>query len=382
MPGPAKATFEAVTGKPGAKSAKPGAQFAVMFNPASLKVSLTNKLQDDKNGGAQGGAKQSTQGTTSKLETELIFDTTETGTDVREAWGPLRKLALTPKGHSPKPPQVRFRWARFTFTGVIETLNETLDFWSSEGVPLRASVQITLQGFGLDEPDKKTQEKPLTAALSKPAANGRGVIDVADDAGDPRGGRSLAAANGVEDMRAAPDGPLTVPASVDLKPPAAFASGADDGGGGSASAGFAAGASAGAGLDVGAGAGASAGFSAGASAGFDAGASAGFSGGASAGFSAGASAGFSAGASAGFGASASAGFGGSATAGVSASAGAFAGLGASKTTLSVTLDPERLLPPPSAPLLGSGAQFDVTGRLVAGGSAGLSADVRGGVRIV
>jgi len=375
MPGPAKATFEAVTGKPGAKSAKPGAQFAVMFNPASLKVSLTNKLQDEKNGGAQGGAKQSTQGTTSKLETELIFDTTETGTDVREAWGPLRKLALTPKGHSPKPPQVRFRWARFTFTGVIETLNETLDFWSSEGVPLRASVQVTLQGFGLDEPDKKTQDKPLTATLSKPAANGRGVIDVADDAGDPRGGRSLAAANGVEDMRAAPDGPLTVPASVDLKPPAAFASGADaDDGGGAASAGFAAGASAGAGLDVGASAGGSAGFSAGASAGFDAGGSAGFSGGASAGFSAGASAGF--------GASASAGFGGSATAGVSASAGAFAGLGTSKTTLSVTLDPGRLLPPPSAPLLGSGAQFDVTGRLVAGGSAGLSADVRGGVRIV
>jgi hypothetical protein len=74
-------------------------------------------------------------------------------------------------------------------------------------------------------------------------------------------------------------------------------------------------------------------------------------------------------------------FGGQATAGVSATAGAFNGLGPSKTFVSVQVDPMRLLPPPIMPSLGSSARFDVTGRAIVGGSAGLSADVRGVVRV-
>lgn len=389
MTEPTKAHFEGV--------GVSGSAFDVMFNPASLKISLTNKLQDDQAGGAQNGqAKQSTQGTTSKLETELIFDTTELGTDVRELSGKLKSLALTMKGAEAKPPQVSFRWGRFAFQGVIESYNETLDFWSSEGVPLRSTVQVTMQGSG---PDTVAEKAPAKAVLNTAAPGGRGATGVATEAGDPRAGRALAAANGVEDMRMAVGGALTVQASVELKAAVGFSASASAGVGASvgagagigigasagvgvgASAGFGAGASAGAGAGAGFGAGASAGFGAGASAGFSAGASAGFGAGASAGFGAGASAGFGAGASAGFGAGASASFGGSATAGMSASAGAFAGLGQSKTAVSVRLDPERLLPPPSMPAVSSGAQFDVTGRLITGGSTGLTANVRGGVRI-
>ena len=49
----------------------------VLFNPASLKVSLTNKLQDEESGssGTGGGQlRQATRVTTTKLETELVFD--------------------------------------------------------------------------------------------------------------------------------------------------------------------------------------------------------------------------------------------------------------------------------------------------------------------
>lgn len=365
---PAKAQF--------ADAATPTNTFAVMFNPASLKVTLTNKLQDQQPaaaagaGGASGhgasppaaAAHQNTQATTTKLETELVFDTTQDGGDVREWSKKLKDLAKTP-GPDQAPPRVVFTWGRFTFSGVIESLVESIDFWSSEGVPLRSTVQLVLQGI---DADGVVSTAPATASLNQAPIGGRGTTDVATAAGDPRAGRQLAAANGIENMRMAGGGAVAVSAGVELK----------------AAAGFSLSAGASAGIGIGASAGFGAGASAGASAGFGAGASAGFGAGASAGFGAGASAGFGAGASAGFGAGASAGFGASATAGLSASQGAFAGLGVSKTaTTSVRLDPGRLLPPPGAAVaVGSGAQFDVTGRVSAAGSSGLSAEVRGGVR--
>jgi hypothetical protein len=413
MSKPAKAQFEAVDPE--------GLPFDVMFNPTSLKVSLTNRLQDEKSGSGQDHkAKQNTQGTTSKLETELIFDTTELGTDVRareQASSKLRSLASTIKGAEDRPPRVKFRWGRFAFTGVIESLTETLDFWSSEGVPLRSTMQVVIQGVEGDTVAKNAPAKEVKVVMNRVPPGGRGATGAATNGGDPRAGRALAAANGVEDMRMAAGGGLTVSGGVELKAAAGFSLSASAGPG--ASIGFGAGASAGAsaGLEAGAsagfGAGAAARFGAGASPGFGAGAgagvgsAAGFGIGAAAGVGAGAMAEFGAGEAAGVGVSASAGYGGvvgygsltsdsssrrylrsasygaTATAGVSATQGAFAGLGASKTaTSSVRIDPARFLPPPSATSVGSAAQCDITGRLVSGGSAGLSADVRAGVQIL
>lgn len=402
-----------------------GAKLEVLFNPTSLKVSLTNKLQDEESGssgnakgadknGKAAKARQTTRSTTTKLDVELVFDTTETGTDVRD--GPqgtqvLKQMAAAPepkpdsKDPPAAPPQIEFRWGRFAFKGLIESVNETLDFWSSEGVPLRSTVQIVLQGTGTDTIEKGADAKlpPATAQAVVPVPKGgRGVTDVAASHGNAGAGRAIAAANGIEDMRMGGGGAVAVSASVELQAAASFSLsasasagvGAGIGIGGGigigASAGLSAGAGAGASLGFGIGASASAGASAGigmsAGAGFSAGAGIGIS--AGAGFSAGASAGFGASASAGFSASASAGasFGGSATAGVSASAGAFAGLGASKTVaVSLPVDPILLLPRPSAPAIGAGTSFDITGRAVAGGgglNAQVSAQASAGVRIM
>ena len=75
-------------------------------------------------------------------------------------------------------------------------------------------------------------------------------------------------------------------------------------------------------------------------------------------------------------------FGASASAGVTATGGAFAGLGPSKSVaVGLRLDPERLLPAPGTRAIGSGASFDVTGRVVTTGAAGLSAGAQGGARV-
>jgi hypothetical protein len=318
-----------------------------MFNPASLKVTVTNQFQDEQSGG-NGTPTQNARASTTKLETELVFDTTEDGADVRDRSGRLKALALSVEGEPPRPPPtVVFRWGRFQFVGLIESFGETLDFWSAEGVPLRATVALAMKGV---RRDSVAPDAPPAAVLNTLPAGGTGATDAATRAGDPTAGRAIAAANGLESMRAAAGASVVVSGGVQVRAAASFSAGA----GASAAASF------------GVGAGAAAGFGAGAAAGFGAGAAAGFGGGGGGGISAGAS------------------FGASASAGVSASGGAFAGLGASKaTTLSTALDTTKLLPPAPASV-GSGARFDATGRLLAPGGAGLSAEVSGqaGVRIV
>lgn len=321
------------------------AAFEIMFNPASLKVTVTNRLQDEQSGG-NGTPTQNARASTTKLETEIVFDTTEDGSDVRDRSGQLKALALTGEGDPPSPPAtVVFRWGRFQFVGIIESFGETLDFWSAEGVPLRATVQLAMQGV---RREGVAPDAPAAAVLNTLPAGGTGATDAATRAGDPAAGRAIAAANGLESMRAAAGASVVVSGGVQLRAAASFSAGAS------------------AGASFGVGAGAAAGFGAGASGG------------------AGMGAGMGAGVSVGGGISAGGGFGASASAGIGATGGAFAGLGASKGgAFSTTLDTKKLLPPAPA-VVGSGARFDATGKLVAPGSSGLSAELPGqsSVRIV
>jgi hypothetical protein len=355
----------------------------VMFNPASVKVSMTNKMPDngkdssDKDKTAKKDA-QFAKATTTKMETELVFDTTEGGSDVRLKTRAVSTLALSvaaADGKGPAAaPKVTMVWGSFAFEGIIESLTETLDFWAAEGVPLRATLQLSLIGTDARAGYFDPAPNSPTVTLGTAPPNGATMTAIATFAGDANAGRALAAANGAESMRFGTGGPVAVSAGVQLQAAAAFSAGASIGV--SAGAGISVGASAGAGAGFGIGAvgGAAAGFSAGAGIGFGASAGIGIS--ASVGVSAGI--GVNAGASAGFSASASASVGVMASAGVSASAGAFAGLGPSKAmTLSARIDPSLLRPSPIVAIAGPGSSFDVTGRLVANASAGLSADVSG-----
>ncbi|HEX8238980.1 MAG TPA: hypothetical protein VF574_04485 [Allosphingosinicella sp.] len=414
-----------------------GKSVVVHFNPASLKISLSNQFGQDP-------PQQHAKATTTKLDVELIFDTTESGEDVRKTTEALRIMATaTAKETAQKPaakggggakdeanhslPKVTFSWGTAKYYGIIESLNETLDFWSSDGVPLRATTQISMKGaadkffegegkaasYSKDNPAPALDDFIPVPALAAPT----GATGAAAAAGDPAAGRLLAALNGVENMRM-PGGSMSASASasVNLSAAAGFEMSGGISAGASVGFGFgaSAGASVGAGLSAGVGVGmsAGAGIGMGASAGIGLSAGAGIAMGAGAGLSAGAGIGLSAGTgmSAGAGMTADAGIGisggggigvgatmttsvtgfdgvthtetssafagrtasgawvsGSATAGVSASQGAFAGLGTSKMTLpSASFDPSRMLGPP-LPSVGPDARFDATGKLISGG---------------
>jgi hypothetical protein len=307
----------------------------VDFNPVSLRVALTNQFGQDP-------PQQHARPTSAKLDVEVIFDTTQTGADVRNATDILRRFATATGQEATQSQQqggtnqqeqanhsldlVTFTWGTSSCTGVIESLTETLDYWSSDGVPLRATVQVSMKGEA-----SAFFQGQRTAASYKDSNEayglqdfvpaevsdvGAGVTDVAGMGGDTKAGRALAAANGIENMRAPGGASLSAGAGISLSAAAGF----------SMSGGISAGASAGFGIGVSAGASASAGI--GASVGIGMSAGAGFGASAGAGFGASAGAGFGASAGASFGASASAGFGASAGASFGASAGASFGASA------------------------------------------------------
>ncbi|MFW2349987.1 hypothetical protein [Qipengyuania sp.] len=338
-----------------------GMGWMAYFNPESLKVSLTNNLGGEEN------SNQATQPAKPKLEATLIFDSTDMGMDVRGGFiigtQALKEMALTNPEHNNAPPVLELVWGNFKFEGVIESFNETLDFWSGEGVPLRSTVQLTMQGV-VEEGRAKLDtlvNDDIEIEVNSISDSALGTTEIAQRvgaaSGDTSAARDIAAENGSESMRfpgGEPDeseaatpaddkkkeekdkaksgggggggGGLAVKGGVELKAAAGFSLGLSAG----ASVGFGFGAAAGGGVGLGVGGGIGAGIgggiSAGAGIGFGASAGAGFGagGGAGIGFGAGAGAGvgFGAGASAGFGAGAGSSFGAAGGTGFGAGAGA------------------------------------------------------------
>jgi hypothetical protein len=308
------ATFTPLIGK---KTAIP-----VQFNPASLQYTLTNTLSPDK----ANRHRQYVGQTTGKLTLDLIFDTTHDGSDVRDQTNKIMNLMHPIKeGKKEVAAVVELRWGDYIFKGMIETYKETIDFFSANGVPLRASINLTLNEQDVtfsaatnQHSDKKAQLNPEPVVL--PPNPKRSPADVARQSGNPSAGAAVAQMNNQASMRFS-SGPLSITASVALKGPVAFAS-------------------ASAGIRGGAGVSASAGF--------------GISGGVGVSASAGTSVRLS-------------------SAGVSASAGGFAQLRATPTNLNVNLDPSALLPQ-----IGAGASVSASigvGGRASGGSAGMKADV-------
>jgi hypothetical protein len=131
----------------------------VQFNPQTLSVSYhssgsTGKQTGDSRSDTQGASVNIT-GFSSSLSMELLFDTSQKGDDVRNKTIPVAKMVqLTAKD---KAPTVQFSWGTFIFNGVIQSMDETLDLFSERGVPLRATVRISMAGLQLE------QQKPDTA---------------------------------------------------------------------------------------------------------------------------------------------------------------------------------------------------------------------------
>ena len=219
----------------------PDKTVTVQFNPETLKVSFSNQINNPAVAGDQNGPQkqQFTGGGATKLSVQLWFDITvpvagpsasaslsagpvsagvSIGPDVKDVRELTQAVAYfitpEPRGENKAfiPPGVRFLWGSFQFDGVMESLEESLEFFSNEGIPLRASVTLSL-----------TQQKilKLPPASNNPfggavpgiqpliqASAGATLQGIADSQGQGANWQAIASANGIENPRLLQPGQL------------------------------------------------------------------------------------------------------------------------------------------------------------------------------
>lgn len=201
-------------------------EVTVQFNPQTLKLSFSNqRVGGDQRGGAPS---QFVGRGTTKLSLQLWFDVTVlSDSNVQNEKNDVRQLTadvayfITPKkkGKSKKgkdefiPPGVRFIWGAFIFEGVVDSMDETLELFSADGRPLRASVSLSLSkqeiqfnrkaiasGNGIG---KTPGMKPQQASQQ-----GDSIQKIAAQAGRTQDWKEIAAANNIEDPRQLTPGTL------------------------------------------------------------------------------------------------------------------------------------------------------------------------------
>lgn len=217
----------------------PARQLEVQFNPESLKVTYSNQLQ----AANQGQASDNNQGSaaiqyvgrgTTKLAVTLWFDVTaeqsvapgaDTFTDVNKLTQKVIELIKVDKATAqrdqPIPAAVRFLWGSFQFDGIAESIEQSLEFFSSDGVPLRASITLNLtqqsiSNTFIDRP--ATPPTPPGASLPSGAAPGTNPLTaatagvtlqgMADAIGKGADWQAIAQANGIENPRLLAPGQL------------------------------------------------------------------------------------------------------------------------------------------------------------------------------
>lgn len=194
------------------KNEKPGGQkVTVQFNPETLKVTFANQLVQPQGGDQAAGntGRQFVGAGTTKLALTLWFDvaamTEDPVDDVRRL---TQKVIffMTPtpdKADAKKmvPPAMRFVWGSFLFDGIVEGLEESLEFFAPDGKPLRAQVTLTLgqQKILVSEfqGDGKVPLSPGQTPMSQ-AKQGDSLQGMAAQNGKSDW-KGMAAANGIED---------------------------------------------------------------------------------------------------------------------------------------------------------------------------------------
>ena len=218
----------------------------VQFNPNSLRITYSNTMAAERSTGtAPSPAPQYIDKSESSLSVQLFFDTSIAGellanssnagaennssgahtarnhqanSDVRLLTKKIADAFMNPElapdsnGHK-VPKRCQFEWGSFIFKGMVSSYNETLDFFSPEGIPLRATVALTLKEdayqFLRDENIQASQRNiptfssanASTSAAQAATANGK----------NPKNWRDIALFNGIEDVRAIGRQAISVP---------------------------------------------------------------------------------------------------------------------------------------------------------------------------
>jgi len=209
----------------------PGGQerYEVQYNPKEFSLEKNLRHGEITIPGLDAPLQQFVRGEAEKLSVELFFDTTENGmgkdaTSVTDHTDRIYKLAKI-ENSSHAPAIVTFCWnskfpgsslsyaeqgsgasgnlTRNSFVGIVESVRQQFTLFSSEGVPLRATVNLVLKEYRtLDEQLKQLRLNSPDRTHSHPVKDKETLSAIAGKYyGNSGRWRFIARGNGITDPR-------------------------------------------------------------------------------------------------------------------------------------------------------------------------------------
>lgn len=197
----------------------------VMFNPSSYSIAKSVQWDPPPPPIHSPGKKEITAqrklnaptlkfggGNSRQLTLELFFDVTEPvlgQKDVRDETSKIVKLTRIERKVG-RPPKCQVSWGHrandpdFPFVGVVSDLQQRFTLFSSEGIPVRATLNVTFKEVLSPEDDQRETDPEFTTRLVK---RGDSLSSIASEVyRDPTLWRVIAGANALDDPRHLPIG--------------------------------------------------------------------------------------------------------------------------------------------------------------------------------
>lgn len=134
----------------------------VMFNPSEYKISKNVNYNTTNIQGKQSKKIIYKNGEPATLSLELFFncDVKYNAKQELKSEENVRKyteriLRLLIPDESGQPPTCKFIWGKFTFVGYVSSATETFTRFTQEGIPIRATVSLTI----IEKPDDTSNNR-------------------------------------------------------------------------------------------------------------------------------------------------------------------------------------------------------------------------------
>jgi hypothetical protein len=123
-----------------------GVAHRVMYNPAELKLEQGNQFAEVGIPGLNASPLQYVRGKNRVLTMELLFDTYESGEDVRTHTAPIVALLEKQPG-TQAPPVLLFSLGRVQFRCVLTDAGQRFTMFARDGTPVRSTMSVRLQEY-------------------------------------------------------------------------------------------------------------------------------------------------------------------------------------------------------------------------------------------
>ena len=195
-----------------------------LFNPNELNIERSNQYAETQIPGLPSSTYQFVKGGTRTLTMNLFFDTYEKNQDVRNLTDKITGWDSTSSGGNPilrglmdidsdlhTPPVCFFVWGSFVFRCIIEQATKKFTMFLPSGIPVRATLSITLKEYkDVETQLKETKFQSADRTKIWHVKQGDTLWLIAsEEYGDPNLWRAIAQANKIYD-------PVSIEPGTDL----------------------------------------------------------------------------------------------------------------------------------------------------------------------